>query len=583
MRSTNEAPDAPSPSRAFLALTERDLDGLVWDRWQRLADVVPDREAIVHLRAGEPPHRWTWGQLLETAPRIATHLHQAGVRRGDVCALIMRHHPLFYPIYMAVCALGALPAVLAYPNNRLHPEKFRGGLEGMARRSGLDWVLTERALEERIRPLLTRPDSTVKGLLFPLEWQTADVAPISRSAREGKTGGDPCLLQHSSGTTGLQKAVVLSHRAILQHIFHYGNALQIGPDDKIVSWLPLYHDMGLIAAFYLSLLSGIPIIQLDTFEWVTAPVLLLEAISAERGTMCWLPNFAFNLMADKVKDEDVQGLNLSSLRVLVNASEPIRVDSFDRFHRRFGAYGLTRDAFSACYGMAEVTMVATQVPVGREARQLSVDRDEVSQGRAIFVTDPAKARVSVSSGAAIPGCSLRVVDEAGENVPDLTVGQILIQSVSAFDGYRNFPERTAEVLRNGWVHSGDIGFRYEDEYYIIGRKKDIIIVGGKNLYPEDIEDAVSKVPDIIPGRVIAFGIDNDETGTEQVCVVAETREEDPALLKAIRLRVVQAIMAIDITVSRVYLAPPRWLIKSSAGKPARKANRDRALNELTWR
>jgi len=565
----------------FHPLGENQVSELVWTRWQELATLAPDREAIIHLKAGEPPHRWTWARLMDTAKRIATHLQQAGVKRGDVCAVIMRHHPLFYPTYLGISALGALPAVLAYPNTRLHPEKFRSGLEGMARRSGLDWVLTERALESTIAPLLSREGSTVRGLMFPLEWDLAATEPIEPDW-SGVTPDSPVLLQHSSGTTGLQKAVVLSHRAVMEHTFRYGAALQIGADDKIVTWLPLYHDMGLIAAFYLSLLSGIPVIQLDTFEWVAAPILLPEAISAERGTLCWMPNFAFNLMASKIADEDLSGLDLRSVRVLVNASEPVRGDSFDRFHERFGPAGVPRTAYSACYGMAEVTMVAIQVPPGQEARRVSVDRDLLAQGQAEFTDDPARARVCVSSGAPISGASLRVVDAALAEVPDLTVGEILIRSASMFDGYRNFPERTAEVLRDGWVHSGDIGFRYDGEFYVIGRQKDIIIVGGKKLYPEDIEDVVSQVDGIIPGRVVAFGLDDAEAGTEHVAVVAETRVDDPAAMKALRRAVVTAAMAIDITVARVYLAPPRWLIKSSAGKPARKANRERVA-ELSWR
>jgi acyl-CoA synthetase (AMP-forming)/AMP-acid ligase II len=515
--------------------------------------------------------------------RYAHRLKESGIDRGDVCALIVRHRREFYPIYMAIGALGALPAVLAYPNARLHPEKFRQGLEGMAQRSGLDWVLTERDLEETTRPLVERPGSTVRDILFPLD-SAGDEDPI-RAIPSHPTvqPEDPCLLQHSSGTTGLQKAVVMSHRAVLEHVRRYGEAIGATGEDKIVSWLPLYHDMGLIAAFYVPLTLGIPIVQLDPFEWVSAPAILLEAVSLEKGTLVWLPNFAYNLMADRIREEDLENVRLDSVRMLINCSETVRAESHEKFYRRFARYGFRREALGACYAMAETTFAATQTHPGVEARRLAVDREEIAEGWVRIADGEEGARVCVSSGVPISGCELRIVGESGEELPEGRVGEVAIRSVSLFDGYRNDPEKTAEVLRNGWYLSGDYGFSHEGEFYIIGRKKDIIIVAGKNVYPEDVEDAVGQVEGVIPGRVIAFGIEDDASGTEQIGVVAETLLVEEAAARRLRQAVVASGMTIDVTISRVYLAPPRWLIKSSSGKPARKANRDRALIELAWR
>src|SRR4051812_19145923 len=243
---------------------------LLWDRWLRQAEAEPGADAIVHWVAGEVPHRWTRAALLSAAAGYADQLREAGVRPGDVCAIIIRHHREFYPIYMAVEALGAIPAVLAYPNARLHPNKFRDGLQGMAARSGLQWVLTETSLTPVLLPLLSSPTSTVQRVLYPLEW-SGSVGDPSRFQPDVNADA-PCLLQHSSGTTGLQKAVMLSHRAVLGHTERYGRAIALSSTDRIVSWLPLYHDMGLIGAFHVPLAYGVPIVQLDPFEWVTAPV-----------------------------------------------------------------------------------------------------------------------------------------------------------------------------------------------------------------------------------------------------------------------------------------------------------------------
>jgi fatty-acyl-CoA synthase len=558
-----------------LIKTSRDTDSTVWKRWLRHAEARPDDDAVIHWRAGEVPHRWRWGALLAEAAGYAARLEAEGVRKGDVCAVIARHNPQFYPLYMGVEALGALPAVLAYPNARLHPDKFRAGLQGMAQRSGLDWVLTESELSATLLPLISAPGSSVRRVLCPFDWPHAAGDPWLFSPDVDPDS--PCLLQHSSGTTGLQKAVMLSHRAVLGHTRRYAEAIALAPDDKIASWLPLYHDMGLIAAFHLPLSHGIPVVQLDPFEWVAAPALLLEAISNERATIAWLPNFAYNLLADRVHDDDLEGVRLDHVRLFVNCSEPVRAESHQRFAERFAVHGLRRSALSACYAMAETTFAVTQTTPGGEARVLAASREALAAGE----FQPAygePVRLTVSSGRPIEDCCVRVVDEAGCDLPDGRVGEVVIQSASSFHGYRNNPARTAEVLRDGWYYSGDYGFRWEGELYVIGRKKDLIIVAGKNLYPEDIEDAVSSVSGVLPGRVVAFGLDDQNSGTEHVCVVAETAlpEEEQ---RTLRRRVLEAGMAIDVSISRVHFVPPRWLIKSSAGKPSRSANRERILVE----
>jgi len=552
----------------------------LWDCWRGHAEKGPGRDAIVHWAAGEPPFRWTWGDLLVAATGHAQRLLEMGVKPGDVCAFIMRHHRSFYSLYMAVTAVGALPSVLAYPNPRLHPDKFRAGLEGMALRSGLDWVLTDRELEPITGPLLARAGSTVRGLLFPLEW--GGDAPKGTAAppwREVDPDA-PCLLQHSSGTTGLQKAVVLSHRAVLEHVRSYAAAIEVRPDDKVVSWLPLYHDMGLIACFQLPLALGVPLVQIDPFEWIQAPCILIEAISQERGSLVWLPNFAYNLMADRIHEEDIAGTRLESLRLAINCSEPVRAESHDKFYRRFAPHGLRREALAACYAMAETTFAATQTPPGGEARRLRVDRESIARGRVVVKEVGESTRVCVSSGIPIPGCELRAVASSGETLPEDSVGEIVIRSVSLFDGYRNNPEKTAEVLRDGWYYSGDYGFVHAGEWYVVGRKKDILIVAGKNVYPEDVEDAVSQVPQVLPGRVIAFGVEDDVTGTEKIAVAAETPLTDDAGRKRLCRTIREAGMAIDTTISHVCLAPPRWLIKSSSGKLSRGVNKERALRDL---
>ena len=557
---------------------------ILWKRWSLNAEKYPNRDAIVHWVAGEEPHRWTYKSIIETAKKFSVKIRELGIKPGDVCATVIRHNKFFYPLYLGISRTGVLPAVLAYPNPRLHPDKFRQGLEGMAQRSGLDYILTERELEPMLKPLIEKPGSTIKAVYFPLEWdldseldpdKDAEVEAISSSIKDT----DPVLLQHSSGTTGLQKPVVLSHRAIMNQVVNLGKAMGLTDKDKVVSWLPLYHDFGLIAAFQITLAYGITLVQIDPFQWVLAPVLLLDVITKEKGTMSFSPNFAYNVLAEKIDEEELEGIDLSSLRIIVNAAEPIRHDSHQKFVDRFKKYGFNPTALAGMYGMAEVTLGLTLTAPGKPITEIAVDRNELSNGKMKLADPDSAVRVCVSSGKPIGQSDARIVDENRNDLPDGIVGEVAVTSISMFDGYRNYPEKTAEVVENGWYFSGDYGFKYKDEYFIIGRKKDIIIVAGKNIYPEDIEDALNQVDNIIPGRVIAFGEEDLKMGTEFVSVVAETNVETDEEKNKVRLAILKAGMSIDIIIHKVYLVPSRWLIKSSSGKPSRKANKERLTQE----
>jgi fatty-acyl-CoA synthase len=562
----------------------------LWKRWQLNALNNPDREAIVHWVGGEEPIRWTYKSIIDRARKFSVMIKKMGIKEGEVCAIIIRHNPFFYPLYLGISRTGALPAVLAYPNPRLHPDKFRQGIEGMSHRSGLDYILTERELEPVIRPLIENSESTIKAVYFPLEWDLdsefnpiddEEIEKFSETIKET----DPALLQHSSGTTGLQKPVVLSHKAILNHVKFYGESIKLSENDKVASWLPLYHDMGLIAAFHLPLAYGITSVQISPFEWVIAPVLLLDAITKEKATFSYLPNFAYNILAEKIDEEELTDISLESLRLAVNCSEPVRDESHKKFIDRFNKYGLQKTALSACYAMAETTYAITQTEPGKEIKVIHVDRQELANGIVKIEKGSPATRTCVSSGRLIEHCEIKITDDNRNDVSEGLVGEIAVKSFSMFDGYRNYPEKTAEVVHNGWYFTGDYGFKYENEYFIIGRKKDIIIVAGKNLYPEDIEDTVNPVEGIIPGRIIAFGEEDPSMGTELVSVVAETKLEDDKEKNKLRLDILKAGMSIDVNIHKVYLVPPRWLIKSSAGKPSRKANKERLIggtDPLVW-
>jgi len=559
---------------------------ILWSRWEYFARTQPNKDAVVHWSATGRNYRWSYGQLLKSAIKYSERLKQLGVKKGDVCALIIRHNPQFYPLYLGIVGIGALPAVLAYPNPRLHHEKFQQGLIGMSERSGLNWIFTERELERIIKPLIVYRGKVNSGLFFPLEWEfkeniREETVTELEDIRNSISENEPTLLQHSSGTTGLQKPIVLSHRAILDHVNNYGKAIQLSENDIVASWLPLYHDMGLIAAFHLPLASGITTIQIDPFEWVLAPSILLDVISREKATLTWLPNFAYNLMADKIKEEELQNISLESLRMVVNSSEKVRAESHERFYEKFSNYGLQENSLATMYAMAETTLAVTQSEDGKRATEIMVDRNELAQGFVEITENEKKSTVCVSSGKPIEDCQIKIVNDRREEITEDRIGEIAVKSVSMFQGYRNYPEKTAEVLDDeGWFYTGDLGFIYDNELYVIGRIKDIIIVAGNNIYPEDVEDAVSKVENIIPGRVVAFGEEDEVLGTEQVSIVAETKLDNEIELRKLSMDIVKVGMSVDVNIQKVYLVPPRWLIKSSSGKPSRKTNKQRIMDNI---
>lgn len=341
--------------------------------------------------------------------------------------------------------------------------------------------------------------STIKEIIFPLEDDTdSDIVKYAtqlKNIKESIKLDDPVLLQHSSGTTGLQKPVILTHYAILKHFEQCGEALELNQKDKFVSWTPLYHDMGLIGTFHLPLAFGIPTVQINTFDWILAPAILFEAISKEKTTFTLQPNFAFNLLNNKVKDEYMEGSDLSSMRLFINAAEPIRHDTMEKFIARFKRYGLNELALTKQYGMAETTLAVVQTPPGKKYKILETDRQKLANGIVEIANENTKVkRVCVSSGILLKECKMKIVDDDRNPLPELTSGEIAVKSASQFKGYRNYPEKTAKVLdAAGWYYTNDYGFTFENELYGIGRKDDIIIVAGNNIYPEDIEDAANNI------------------------------------------------------------------------------------------
>ncbi len=531
-----------------------------------------DRPAIVYVASDRPPVTVSRRAFAATTAAYANSLHEVGLRPRDL--VVIAHTQNLESIYAfwGALRLGAIPSMFPTLTEKLDPDVYMGSMAELARLSGVAAVLTTDEFAPALRLRLPCP---VYGSA-----ELHHDAPAAGHPQPPDPG-EIAFLQHSSGTTGLQKGVALSHAAVLNQVAAYSDTLSLRESDVVVSWLPLYHDMGLIAGFLLPLLQGLPLVLMSPFDWVQHPALLFRAIHDYRATLCWLPNFAYNHCARRVRRRDSEGLSAASMRLFVNCSEPVRHDSHTQFLERFAANGVRADMLGVSYAMAENTFAVTQTPPGRPARLDSIDGQElVTSGYAkpLPPADPTAQR-RVSCGPPIPGTRLRVLDDDGRPLDDRHVGQLAIHSDCLLTGYYRRPD-LQPFAPDGWFLTGDRGYVAEGEVYVIGRSKDLIINAGKNIYPADIEAIVNQVPGVHAGRAVAFGVADEREGTELIAVVAETRaasgDERAVIARAIRAAVTHSAA---VTVTYVHLVGPRWLLKTSSGKIARAANREKWRRE----
>ena len=536
----------------------------------------PDRHAVILLKSGQPDQVMTYRDLFRGAARTASAIREAGICPGEVVILILQHNEALIHAFFGAVLQGTLPAIMPFLSDKLSRQKYRESLSALFEITKPAAVITSADfLEETHQAIM--PGSSVRSVLvvenFPID-SGIDFNTLPGNQRQLD---DIVLLQHSSGTTGLQKGVALSHRAILNQLENYGTAIQLQEQDVIVSWLPLYHDMGLIAGFLLPILSRVPLVLMSPFDWVRAPQLLMQAVTRYRGTLSWMPNFSYNFCAQKIRDSDMEGVDLSSWRAVINCSEPMVNRSHQLFVDRFQPYGLNPQALATCYAMAENVFAVTQ---GGIDRPVTIDKISQRAFQDHHIATPLsgdEGTLSIlSAGTPIANTQLRIVNKMFNDLPPRHIGEIALHSDCVLSEYYNRPDLTEKTFHDDWYLTGDLGYLAKGELFITGRKKDLIIVGGKNLYPQDLEQLASEVPGIHPGRVAAFGVFNDRSGTEDVVLVGEIdehyKDDQDQIADQIRQIVTQRS---EVALRYVHLVERGWLIKTSSGKVARQAIREK--------
>jgi acyl-CoA synthetase (AMP-forming)/AMP-acid ligase II len=542
---------------------------------------TPDKAAVHILHSGKPDFPLTYRQLMQGAAGYARTYAAQEIQPGEVIVLILQHGVDLLYAYFGAVLHGAIPAIMPFLTEKLLPERYRADLASLVSVTRPAAIVTYPDFAPEVSAAL-RPGDPVRSVVRSDRVDPPCEPDFSALGGLARRPGDIALLQHSSGTTGLQKGVALSHQAVFNQLESYRLALRLRADDVFVSWLPLYHDMGLIACYLMPILLGCPLVLMSPFDWVRAPYRLLQAVSRYRGTLSWLPNFAYNFCAQKIRDRDLEGVDLSSWRAISNCSEPMRWESHQAFYERFRDFGLRYESLATCYAMAENVFAVTQGGIEGPVVVDEVDRDSLQMDRIARPPITGKATIRMlSAGRPIRNAAVRVVDGHGRDVPERTIGELALKSDCMLSEYFHRPDATKKAFLDGWYLTGDFGYLADGEVYVTGRKKDLIIVGGKNIYPQDLEQLAMGVPGVHPGRVAAFGVFNETSGTEDVVMVAEVDEE----AEEDRQRVADQIRAAvtrgsAVALRYVHIVGQHWLVKTSSGKTARSANREKFLKEM---
>jgi 1-acyl-sn-glycerol-3-phosphate acyltransferase len=557
-----------TPGKSAPPATRTLVEALQWH-----AERFPDHTHL-YLRNDDGSERLiTHGELWSRATAIAGGLRSVGLSRGARVGLILRTEQAFFEAFFGALAAGAVPVPL-YPPVRADDIPAYARRQQAILRNADAQILVTFAEAERVGTLIRSQVPSLEGVTTVDSLARSGVGAASppRPASD-----DPALIQYTSGSTGNPKGVLLSHANILANIRAIGAALKVGPEEVSVSWLPLYHDMGLIGMWLGSLYFGAPLALMSPLAFLARPARWLWAIHAHRGTLSAAPNFAFDLCAAKIRDDEITGLDLGSWRLALNGAEPVSAETIERFTRRFEPYGFRRAAMSPAYGLAESSVAVTLSAPGIVPRVDRVVRDRFERAREVTPAsegDPRPLRF-VSCGRALGDHEVRIVDREGHRLADRHEGRILFRGPSVTRGYFRNPAATAAtLLPDGWMVSGDRGYWVDGLLFVTGREKDLIIQGGRNIWAEEVERVASGVSGIRQGCVAAFGVPDAGSGTERFVIVAETRERGPqkheALRRAIRDRVVEAIGA---TPDVVVIAEPRTVLKTPNGKIQRSAMR----------
>ncbi|WP_280272610.1 fatty acyl-AMP ligase [Nocardia wallacei] len=531
-----------------------------------------DRIAFTFLPDGEhESHSWTFAELERRTRALAARLSEAAAP-GER-ALILAPDASDFVLAFLACQYAGVVAVPVYPPFPLSSDRRVATLRAITRDSGAQVVVS--GVPEDARGVL----GSVAPELSALTWIGIDAGTDTGFEPVPVSGADTSFLQYTSGSTSTPKGVVVTHEALMHNQELICRTMGYDVHSRVVGWLPLFHDMGLMGTVVPAVYAGCSTVLMPPLQFIQRPVRWLRAVTEYSATITGGPNFAYELCCRRIGESDREGLDLGSLEVAFNGAEPIRATTLERFAEVFGPHGFDARSFYPCYGLAESTLFTTGAVRKQGAVAVEVDREQLRQGH----FTPGRGQVLVSSGRTELHRSLAIVDpDTRVPLPDGAVGEIWIGGPDVAAGYWKNPAATAETFHarttgpdaGRYLRSGDLGVLHDGELYVVGRRKDLIIIGGRNYYPQDIEDVVENIgPAVRRGCTAAFAAEHG--GSEELVVVAEVKlgaggGDLAELTAAVRSAVAAEF---SITPREIVLVAPGTLPKTSSGKLQRHACR----------
>jgi len=549
----------------------------------RLRGLGAPHSTHIHLYGEDEQLRViTCGELYERGSAVASELRQRGLEPGQTVAIMLPTCAEFFYTFAGILLAGGIPVPLYPPFRADRIAEYATRQANILRNAESRFLITFRQAESLARLLEPRVPAlravlnaerlaSLPSREEPPSGGWRPVAHLSYSARSE----DIALLQYTSGSTGDPKGVILTHRNLLANIRSIVAGLDVRRDDVVVTWLPLYHDMGLIGAWLAPLFFGVPVVVMSPLAFLARPERWLRAIHHHRGTLSPAPNFAYELCVRKIADKDLEGLDLSSWRAALNGAEPVQASTLERFGARFRPCGFRPEALLPVYGLAEASLAVSAPKMGAGYKVDRVEREALeSEERAIPAGPSDKGALEfVSAGRPFPDTAVRIVAADGRDLEERVEGRLWFKGPSATSGYYRNPAATRELMRGeGWLDSGDRAYLADGEIYITSRAKDVIIKAGHNLYPHEIEEIVGRVPGVRTGCVVAFGAPDERSGTERFIVAVEARN------LADRTRIVAEVtrevdQAIGVPPDLVEVLRPHSIPKTSSGKLRRSETR----------
>jgi acyl-CoA synthetase (AMP-forming)/AMP-acid ligase II len=507
--------------------------------------------------------RLGYADLYARARGVAGALQARGLGPGERVAIVLPTSPAFYDAFFGAVLAGLVPVPL-YPPVRLgRLDEYHERTGAMLRACGASLVLTDR----RIRRLLGQASARAGGVAC----EVVDALETREPAPAAASPDDVAFVQFSSGTTVAPKPVQLTHRQVLANVAAIrGAILEAWPEGPAlthvgVSWLPLYHDMGLVGAVLVALSRPGELVLIPPELFVARPAVWLRALSRFGGTTSPAPNFAYALCAERVRDEELEGVDLSSWRIALNGAEPVTPLVLERFLERFARFGLRPEALTPVYGLAEATLAVTFSPLRERFHHRVFDRDALVRDG--LARPAAEGQPLVSLGRPLPGFAVRIEDEDGEALAEGRLGRVLVRGPSTMRGYLGLPEATAAALRDGWLDTGDTGFLCGGELYLYGRAKDLLVLRGRNHAPQDVEQAVDGLEGVRTGCSAAVGLLSERGEGEELVVFVErargAAETDALLAERVRRRVLERT---GLAPAAVHVLAPGTLPRTSSGK-----------------